>query len=225
MIASQAISSFIEKISKDFNKLDLKNIDQNIACAYFYKDYKDSLVFDNINFCIGTHLAIIFDKVNKTYKKDSEFLYGNPSKFIRFKNNINVFSWHDGILESCKFLNVEPSQLYMLFHACGTPFNPFTETPWKKQPKEVLENMKLIESFPPKMNFNIDCLAEIYPIRYITYYNEENEYYVRQICIFEKLFGGIKEKTCYDVLDIENIILNIEEINNWLYKYLWILRL
>lgn len=213
MTDSQIISSFIKKISNYFNKLTLKDIDQNYACAYFYED---SLVFGDIKFCIGTHLAIIFDKVNKIYKKGHKILYKNPSRFMYLEKDTKCFSWHDGILESCKFLNIEPYQLYMLFHACGTPFNPFTKISWKKQPKEILENMKLIDSFPPKMNIGLDYIADMYPSNYIECYDKKDEYYVRQICIFEKLFSDIEEY--FDIFNIEKIILNIKEIEEWLLK-------
>ena len=86
--------------------------------------------------CIGAHIAKELD--------------------IRYENSLNYFFYSDSITYLKNRFKLSTFQLNAIFHCGGSPEHPFGKKKWNHHPLFVLNNIRFIETYPPKRN-NFEC--------------------------------------------------------------------
>ena len=94
--------------------------------------------------CIGAHIAKEFGIIDKSLGEHS-FLDGKEYIYTKFK--------------------ITSFQLNAIFHCGGSPMYPFGGEEWKNHPLFVLYNVRFIETYPPKIDYD-KCME-----------NKNHEYY------------------------------------------------
>lgn len=133
--ATNLNESMFELLSPIFKDINNENWDQGTGYAIF-DDEKN--LMPNHKCCIGAHIAAKLTKPREY-----------PVENYRTVNYVDGISF---VLHRMRQVCPRMSHLMMcaFFHCAGSPEDPFSTTPWKWHPIDVLKNMKHIETLPPQ---------------------------------------------------------------------------